>query len=78
MHRCQSTLWCSCRLLSLQHDTSEYPCHPLQGGLIAGLVAVERQDIFSALILSSAVVEIDPKAAGWFVVRWYSCYNYVH
>lgn len=41
----------------------------MQGSLIAGLVAEKRQDLFTGLILSAALAEIDPKAAGWFVVR---------
>ena len=45
------------------------PCHPLQGSLIAGLVTEARQDLFNGLILDAALAEIDPKAAGWFLVR---------
>lgn len=46
------------------------PCYLMghsMGGLIAALAAIEKQDWFKGLILSSALVEIDPKSAGWFI-----------
>ncbi|XP_064400432.1 monoglyceride lipase-like [Halichondria panicea] len=48
----------------------ELPCYLMghsMGGLIAGLTVVERQDLFKGLILSAALVEVDPNAAGWFI-----------
>ena len=42
----------------------------IQGGLVAAMTAVSQQDLFKGLILSAAMVEIDPKAAGWLMVSF--------
>ena len=34
------------------------------------MTAVSRQDLFKGLFLSAAMVEVDPKAAGWLVVSF--------
>ena len=35
---------------------------------MAGLVAIQRGSLFTAVILNGTVAAIDPKTSGWFIV----------
>ncbi len=54
---------CSCG-----HCFNELCC--VQGGLVAALVAIDNQDLFTGVIFSSAGVEVDPNVAGPVLVSY--------